>query len=1049
MSIDSDEQAALGSTASALSIACLSAANDTRDEANLRYAIEKAIEQACSTLRIPLQQHRFEIQLKTELNITNFADSIHGALIIEYEPPRSFSKGRSLSVITHAKQQAENYAQLMTAKEGRTITDYHTIIFDGETIAFGRYVDPNNCEWEPCQEFIVEAARRFLVLLKEQGKPLVSPQLLRIELGIGSYVGKSLLPILFDAVLSSIKNKTVSKSKTYLLFTEWSRLFGQAVGVSSDKLNTLLDDISTLHGKPYKENVPVYLFSLHTYLALIAKLVAAMSLPDASFQISDPNIPIKNRISLLESGALYEHYNVLNMMSGDFFSWYVDDVNWTGFEGKLVDIVELMRGMSFDVAKMTPESIRDLFKGLYQEIIPKDLRHSLGEIYTPDWLARFAFDKIRWTHLDGVLDPACGTGTFLIEAVKRRLQEGGSYQTAKQLLDGIYGIDLNPLAVLASKASLVLLISKYLPGVEQVHLPVFLADSINQVDARGLFYEHTIQTEIQNVKFRIPRNLVDSKYLFIFFEKLRTYIDEGFGTDKIYVSLQNEFGGDLFPLSGERKDCLVETIDSLLFLHDKQWNSIWCSILADRFAVCSIKNINYIVGNPPWVKWSHLPTEYASFIKPICRELNIFSDASYVGGIESDISIVFTYKALHRWLAPDGVLAFFITGTVFSDESSQGFRRFADGSGQPICSVISVDDFQSIKPFEGVSNHPALLVLRKGLVTDYPIPYIKWEKIKPSSSSPSISIDVDIHSFKQVSLSALPVPGTDGGPWLKGTCEDLHDWSKIFDASQVPVYVARKGITTDLNGAYFVEIVDHNKGGITIQNNPELGKGKNRSIPKVKRLIESDHVFPLLLGRHVSPYFINIDQNSYVILPQRGMHGDPDLPITHPRTSSYFKVFNDWLQVRGSYKKYQKKHPYWSVWSTGTYTFSKYKVVWREIASGRFCAACVSPLSHAALGEKIVIPDHKVYFIPTDDRDEAYFLTGILNSPLVSKAISSYAAQLSFGTSLCKYVKLPKYDGTNVDHMRIVGIVSNIYNEHRLPSPSIEFELDRCVKKLF
>ena len=34
-----------------------------------------------------------------------------------------------------------------------------------------------------------------------------------------------------------------------------------------------------------------------------------------------------------------------------------------------------------------PHTTRDLLKKLYQKLMPKELRHNLGEYYTPDWLA--------------------------------------------------------------------------------------------------------------------------------------------------------------------------------------------------------------------------------------------------------------------------------------------------------------------------------------------------------------------------------------------------------------------------------------------------------------------------------------------------------------------------------------------------------------------------------------------------------------------------------------------------------------------------------------
>jgi hypothetical protein len=45
----------------------------------------------------------------------------------------------------------------------------------------------------------------------------------------------------------------------------------------------------------------------------------------------------------------------------------------------------------------------------------------LGEYYTPDWLAEFTMDRSGYEPAPGVrlLDPACGSGTFLVTAIKR------------------------------------------------------------------------------------------------------------------------------------------------------------------------------------------------------------------------------------------------------------------------------------------------------------------------------------------------------------------------------------------------------------------------------------------------------------------------------------------------------------------------------------------------------------------------------------------------------------------------------------------------------
>ena len=111
-----------------------------------------------------------------------------------------------------------------------------------------------------------------------------------------------------------------------------------------------------------------------------------------------------------------------------------------------------------------PGESHDLLKVLYQNLIPQKLRHDLGEYYTPDWLASHVLDLVAY---DGnpdtrVLDPGCGSGTFLVEAINRirqwfshhRYDCGFSEEgLIQRILNNVVGFDLNPLAVMASRVN--------------------------------------------------------------------------------------------------------------------------------------------------------------------------------------------------------------------------------------------------------------------------------------------------------------------------------------------------------------------------------------------------------------------------------------------------------------------------------------------------------------------------------------------------------------------------------------------------------------------
>src|SRR5699024_2604099 len=134
------------------------------------------------------------------------------------------------------------------------------------------------------------------------------------------------------------------------------------------------------------------------------------------------------------------------------------------------------------------------------------------------------------------------------------------------------------------------------------------------------------------------------------------------------------------------------------------------------------------------------------------------------------------------------------------------------------------------------------------------------------------------------------------------------------------------------------------------------------AVTKVKKRVEKDHIFPLLRGEGVSAFKATPDQTFRIIVPQRGMHGDDDLVTQALKTYRLLKSCRLILKSRSSYKRFQERAgaPWWSLWSTGSYTVAPFKVVWREMGGGRFEAAYIGDHDDAVLGSKRVIPDHKV-----------------------------------------------------------------------------------------
>ena len=103
--------------------------------------------------------------------------------------------------------------------------------------------------------------------------------------------------------------------------------------------------------------------------------------------------------------------------------------------------------------EFTIEKLGDVIGYIYEELIPPDERHQLGQFYTPPAIAELITKWAIRDPNDKILDPGCGSGTFLIEAYKRlvKLKTGKDLNEIKyvkpeiheKILEQLYGIDIN------------------------------------------------------------------------------------------------------------------------------------------------------------------------------------------------------------------------------------------------------------------------------------------------------------------------------------------------------------------------------------------------------------------------------------------------------------------------------------------------------------------------------------------------------------------------------------------------------------------------------
>lgn len=101
----------------------------------------------------------------------------------------------------------------------------------------------------------------------------------------------------------------------------------------------------------------------------------------------------------------------------------------------------------------------DILTGIYDRFLDRDQRKKFGEYYTPPSIARYIVDRLEMAPDDRFLDPACGSGTFLIERYQQVVGEDvdtgiASYAQAVAALERIHGNDLNTFSAVLAQIQL-------------------------------------------------------------------------------------------------------------------------------------------------------------------------------------------------------------------------------------------------------------------------------------------------------------------------------------------------------------------------------------------------------------------------------------------------------------------------------------------------------------------------------------------------------------------------------------------------------------------
>lgn len=339
---------------------------------------------------------------------------------------------------------------------------------------------------------------------------------------------------------------------------------------------------------------------------------------------------------------------------------------------------------SLDMEEIAIEDNHDALGEIYHEVFDQTLRKELGEFYTSEEVINYlldgsGYDKELWDKR--LMDPACGSGSFLISAVERLLETKPHQLSNAEAVYRIFnsplivGFDINPFACEIARLRLFLTFYPYLSGGSEYRirkLPVFNIDSLAR--DRTDIGDNANQTLAQ---FTDGGNLREE------------YIEE--------VNLQEIAASDsprdetrvLSQLLSEYEDESIRPEAKTTFgRHDR----VAGRILRD--------NVQYdvVVGNPPYVRIQKVPEKR----RP-----------EYKDGFDSatgrfDLSVLFMEYGIDS-LRDGGHIAFITSNKFLTTQYGEGIRAYLRENAE----IETLIDFTDTDVFD-VTVLPCILVAGKG-----------------------------------------------------------------------------------------------------------------------------------------------------------------------------------------------------------------------------------------------------------------------------------------------------------------------------------------------
>jgi hypothetical protein len=753
----------------------------------------------------------------------------------------------------------------------------------------------------------------------------------------------------------------------------------------------------------------------HVYLVILARLMAALALSAPPEQAS-ADFPIRSLTGDFFSSGVHR---VDRFVEEDFFRWVKTEMALETLRTPLQDL-------NLDLQKLDFRSARkfDLLTELYQKIMPPQRRKEYGEVFTPTWLTKRIVDQLPTCGQIGtkVLDPGCGTGSFLRAVVEKKLENANKEWSAQKVLDNVLadicGLDINPIAIIIAKTTLMLTLAEWLKKSEKlVEIPVFLCDSLFL--PKGLLSKKhmgKVAVVFDNVEIDFPAKIF-REGTWIFDEIVRTADQLATDLAKREISRADctkALDGSIKSIARSAKldsksQILLKKAVRRLVLQlsariGHKRNNVWAFVLRNSYRPSLLSaRFDVIVCNPPWLAMSRFPrARYKKQLESLVAQYHLVPPKASRHHFE--VSTVFAAHSVSHYLIQKGNFGFVLPRVILTGDQHDPLRRSKFKQYAPM-SVFKVWDLEDVDLFK----RPACSLF--GTSDEVAAGFPQSLPCTVLSGDPAINLT---ETETQLQLSTL---GAKSSFTVK-----THELSA--DESYWPMFrqgadlMPRRAVMVDLIGSKTAQTP-------SIQTSAAEKANRDNKPPwneiDLSGTVESSYIFTTLKSDAVLPFVVG--NESYVVLPVKISNGNfrivgqHDFSLSgHIRAKAWFRKVDNELMRLGKKKleswikrknkltdQSAKGHPNLVVFGAG---------------GTNICAAVINTTS----SEFPFVNDQTLYAWEASSADEANYVCGMLNSQAINIAIKGHQPKGKFGEQHIHKLPLsliPRFRPLDQTHMAL------------------------------